>query len=84
LLPADRPLWEPLWLGYQEFYGVDLGQDVTAATWRRLLDPAEPIHGLGAFALAPPGKPGSPEGDRLVGIAHTVIHRSTWMIADTC
>jgi GNAT superfamily N-acetyltransferase len=70
---ADHTGWLPLWRGYQAFYGVTLGDDVTAATWARLLDTKEPVWGLGAF-----------EGDRLLGIVHCVLHRSTWMTADTC
>lgn len=73
LQPTDCLAWEPLWRAYQEFYGVDLGAAVTETTWRRLFDPAEPMQALGAF-----------EAGRLVGIAHTITHRSTWMIADTC
>lgn len=73
LRPADRPQWEQLWRGYQEFYGVDLAGPATDRLWQRIGDPAEPIDGLGAF-----------DGDRLVGLAHTVRHRSTWTIEDTC
>jgi GNAT superfamily N-acetyltransferase len=73
LAPEDRASWEPLWRGYQQFYGVDLQGAITEILWARLHDPAEPVAGLGAF-----------ESGRLAGIAHTVTHRSTWMIADTC
>ena len=65
--------WEPLWQGYQEFYRVTLGADVTEATWQRLIDVSEPVHGLGAF-----------DDDRLFGITHFLFHRSTWLTSDTC
>ncbi len=73
LRPDDRAAWEPLWQGYQTFYKVSLPAEVTEETWRRLHDPAEPVHGLVA------------ESDgRLVGLAHYVFHRMTWTIADRC
>lgn len=41
---ADEAAWRPLWRAYQAFYKADLPEAVTAATWARCLDPAEPIH----------------------------------------
>jgi GNAT superfamily N-acetyltransferase len=65
--PADRAAWEPLWQGYLTFYKATLASEVTEATWRRFFDPLE--H-LGAFVA---------ERDaRLIGIAHYLLHRSTW------
>ena len=63
----DRAEWEPLWQGYLTFYGTLLASEVTDATWRRFLDPHEPMHALVAEI----------EG-RLVGLTHYVLHRSTW------
>ena len=48
LQPDDREAWEPLWQGYLTFYKSSLPAEVTETTWRRLLDPAEPMHGLAA------------------------------------
>ena len=73
LASADRASWEPLWLGYQAFYKVQLGPAVTDLTWRRFMDPAEPMFALGAF-----------DRDRLVGIVHYIFHRSAWLIGPTC
>jgi GNAT superfamily N-acetyltransferase len=73
LVPADRPAWEPLWRGYQTFYQVDLGPEVTEATWRRFHDPAEPIFATGAFL-----------NGRLAGIAHYVFHATTWSAGPRC
>ncbi|MFL6820476.1 MAG: GNAT family N-acetyltransferase [Bradyrhizobium sp.] len=64
---ADRPAWEPLWQGYLTFYKSTLPAEVTEATWRRFFDPLE--H-LGAFVAEREG--------RLIGIAHYLLHRSTW------
>jgi GNAT superfamily N-acetyltransferase len=71
--PDDRGAWEPLWQGYQTFYKVSLSAQVTDETWRRLHDPAEPVHGLVAEI-----------DGRLVGMAHYVFHRMTWTVADRC
>lgn len=73
LSAADRPAWEPLWVGYLTFYGATLAPEVTDTTWARLLDPGEPMHALGAF-----------EGERLLGITHYIFHRSTWTSGDYC
>src|SRR3546814_16806234 len=47
---SDRALWEPLWLGYLAFYEKTVPQAATEFTWKRLLDPANPIEGLLAVA----------------------------------
>ena len=73
LTAADYAAWLPLWHGYQKFYGVTLSPDVTAATWLRLLDPSEPVHGLAAR-----------HGADLAGFTHFLFHRSTWLTTDTC
>ena len=69
----ERADWEPLWKGYQAFYQVDIPDDVTAVTWARLHDPAEPMGALGAYI-----------DGRLCGIAHYIFHRSCWSIGDYC
>ena len=70
---ADHDAWMPLWRGYQGFYKVDIPAEVSAVTWRRLLDPAEPMWGALAF-----------DGDRAVGMVHWLTHRSFWTVADNC
>ncbi len=69
----DRAAWEPLWAGYLAFYGATIAPETTDATWGRLMDPAQPMHVLGAFAE-----------DTLVGIVHYIFHRSTWTVGDYC
>ena len=71
----ERDAWEPLWLGYQRFYEVEIPADVTALTWSRFHDEDEPMHVLGAFA---------PDSQRLVGIVHYLFHRSCWTAAPYC
>ena len=65
---GDRQAWEPLWSGYLSF------DEVTEATWQRLLDKGEDMHGLGAFE----------EDGTLVGIVHYLYHPVTWSIAPRC
>ena len=74
---ADFPRWLPLWDGYNAFYGrhgaTALSPDVTATTWQRFHDPAEPVHAVVADAAG-----------ELLGLAHYLFHRSTISIAPTC
>ncbi|MGH6890739.1 MAG: GNAT family N-acetyltransferase [Dongiaceae bacterium] len=78
--PVIRPVresefaqWLPLWQGYQAFYRARLGDDVTRTTWQRFFDEREPIHCLVA------------ERDgQLIGLAHYLFHRSTWLASDAC
>ncbi|MEO6854804.1 MAG: GNAT family N-acetyltransferase [Rhodoferax sp.] len=68
---ADFAQWLPLWKGYQTFYKTDIAESVTALTWQRFLDPAEPMH----CAVA--------EIDgALVGMVHYIYHRSCWTAGD--
>ena len=69
----DYDSWLPLWKGYLDFYEVSVPDEVTAETWRRLIDPKGPVYGLGAIV-----------GGRLVGIVHYLFHPVTWAIADRC
>jgi len=73
LRPDDRPRWAPLWKGYQTFYEVDIAEATTDLTWRRFFDGLEPVHALVAE-----------DGERLIGLAHYLFHRSTWMAGPTC
>jgi GNAT superfamily N-acetyltransferase len=71
--PGDRAAWEPLWEGYNRFYGRRLPAEITTVTWARFFDPREPVHALVA------------EGEgRLLGIAHYLFHRSTIHVGPTC
>jgi GNAT superfamily N-acetyltransferase len=78
LQPTDRAVWQPLWDGYNAFYGrsgeTALPAEVTETTWARFLDPAEPV-----FALVAEDGNG-----RLLGLTHYLFHRSTTRIELTC
>ncbi len=74
---ADFPQWQPLWDGYNAFYGrageTALPPNVTQMTWARFFDVNEPMHALVAEASG-----------GLVGLAHFLYHRSTIQIPPTC
>jgi GNAT superfamily N-acetyltransferase len=69
----DRQAWQPLWHGYLEFYRAALTPEVTEATWAALGDPSSPVHGLVAE-----------QDDHLVGLAHLIVHPTTWARRPTC
>jgi len=74
LEPQDEAAWLPLWRGYLEFYETSVSDEVTDATWRRIVDPDGPIYGF--CALDPSGK--------LIGIVHYLYHPVTWAIGPRC
>lgn len=70
---SDLAQWLPLWQGYQAFYRAHLPEEVTRLTWQRFFDAAEPVHCLVAE-----------RGERLVGFAHYLFHRTTWLAGSAC
>ncbi|HET6157167.1 MAG TPA: GNAT family N-acetyltransferase [Dongiaceae bacterium] len=70
---SDFAQWLPLWQGYQEFYRARIPEEVTRITWKRFFDEAEPVHCLVAER----------EG-KLIGLAHYLFHRSTWLAENAC
>jgi len=73
----DFAQWQPLWDGYNAFYGrkgaTALAPEITQATWERFFDRSEPV-----FALV------AELDGRLAGLAHYLFHRSTTRIELTC
>jgi GNAT superfamily N-acetyltransferase len=74
---SDFDRWQPLWEGYNAFYGragaTALAAEITATTWKRFFDPGEPVHGLLAELDA-----------AVVGLCHYLFHRSTTALAPIC
>lgn len=70
---ADHAAWRALWNAYLAFYETALADDVSAITWQRFLDPAEPAHAALAWI----------EGEA-VGLVQWIYHRSNWSIANAC
>lgn len=96
LRAADKPRWRELFCAYIEFYKASVPDDVMETTWQRLMAGGEGYHqGLVAVerAGAPPpaaavggGAGGGASGGegRVVGIAHLLLHRSTWSPTHYC
>ncbi len=74
---ADYDAWRPLWDGYNAFYGrvgaTALPEEITASTWNRFFDDAEPVHAMVAI-----------DDGQLVGLVHYLYHRSTTRLNDVC
>jgi GNAT superfamily N-acetyltransferase len=65
----DKAAWKPLFLGYIAFYKASVTEDVIEETWSRLLSGAEGFH-IGFVAVD--------KADTPIGLAHVLLHRSTW------
>ncbi|SFP44632.1 Acetyltransferase (GNAT) family protein [Amycolatopsis arida] len=65
LRPDDRADWAELFRGYTHFYGRELPADIRERTWWELRN-GDRIHALAARL-----------DDRVVGIAHFLVHAST-------
>ena len=69
----DRTQWEPLWRAYLDFYRAEWSDEVADATFMRIFDPLEPMHALVAE-----------RGGELIGFAHYLFQRSTWLLNSQC
>jgi GNAT superfamily N-acetyltransferase len=73
----DYEGWRSLWDGYNAFYGrsgaTALPEEITRQTWSRFFDIHEPVDALVAE-----------DQGRIVGLVHTVTHRSTTRLTDVC
>jgi len=69
--PADERDFLRLWQGFCDSYGMTLPQEVTAFTWTRLMDPANPLTARLAVL------DGTPQG-----FAIHQHHPSTWVMGD--
>ena len=73
LTSADRDDWLPLWQGYLTFYESELTDEVTEATFARLVA-GDGMHG----AIA------RDDGGRAIGIVNWLPHPSTWTTSPYC
>ena len=71
---SDRDRWLELWAGYLRFYREPLADEVTDATFERLVERRDGFAGLGLE-----GADGS-----LSGFAHLIFHPSTWATDPYC
>ena len=70
---SDEPEWRRLWTAYNGFHGHDLSATITAATWRKILDPAIPVSARVVVR----------EGG-LAGFCICVLHDCTWTPTPVC
>lgn len=71
---TDRDAWRELWGEFCRFYGVQLPDRVTDATWSRIASGQGPIFGLVAEDRA----------GALLGFCHYVCHPNTWSDQTVC
>jgi GNAT superfamily N-acetyltransferase len=70
--PGDKEDWAALWRGYLSFYREELSEDTSASTFEHLCQ-GDAMFGLIAL-----------DGRRIVGLAHCVVHATTWSRQPTC
>lgn len=70
---SDFNAWYSLWSAYCSFYKTTISEEVTQATWNRMLDPTNLSMG-GIIAE---------EAGELLGFINYVIHSRTWDTRDT-
>jgi GNAT superfamily N-acetyltransferase len=74
LVPSDEAVWRPLWRAYLAFYETELPEEIYAASFARLVDPAVTDY-AGLIAET--------DGEA-VGIVHYIFHRHGWRIEPVC
>lgn len=72
-LPGDERRWRELWGAYCRFYEADVPEEVTTATWRRMLDPASAIQGRFAEIAT-----------EVVAFSIYTLHEATWSLGPVC
>ena len=70
---ADEVAWRCLWNGYLSFYETMVPEEVTAETWRRILDPKSVF-----FARLAVRK------KRVIGFTVAMLHPGTWSATPVC
>jgi GNAT superfamily N-acetyltransferase len=71
--PEDEAAWRRLWAGYVAFYESEVSEEVTEATWRRLLTPASNM--LGRIAEWQ---------DEVAGFTVSILHPASWTLTPAC
>jgi GNAT superfamily N-acetyltransferase len=71
--PKDEARWRKLWAGYIKFYRASVSEEVTANTWRAILDPKSNIEALVAE-----------KAGEVIGICNYLYHDSTWSLQPIC
>ncbi len=71
----DKDQWLALWRDYNLFYGAQVADEVTEATWARILDVNSDVHCIVACEW--------PDG-AVLGFINYVVHPRTWSAKDAC
>jgi GNAT superfamily N-acetyltransferase len=74
LRDTDRVAWSGLWVRYLRFYRAEVAPEVTEQTFARMIERRDGCFGLAAEA----------QGGTLAGLAHCVLHPTTWSRGGTC
>lgn len=69
----DEARWRELWAGYIKFYRASVSEDVTANTWKQILDPKSNIAALVAV-----------RDGVIIGICNYLFHDNTWSTQPIC
>jgi GNAT superfamily N-acetyltransferase len=72
-LPSDEADWRRMWRGYCDFYRVELAEEVTNRTWKRILDPDSAVMCVVAEI-----------DGKVYGFANCVVHENTWELQPSC
>jgi GNAT superfamily N-acetyltransferase len=71
--PEDEAAWRRLWSGYVAFYQAEVSEEVTKATWQRLLAPESDMFGRIAEYKG-----------RIAGFTVSVLHEGSWTLHPIC
>ena len=71
--PEDKAAWHELWKNYQTFYEVEIVDDVTEQTWKRLLE----HDSFGCFVAVD-------NTDLTVAMTTFTLHGHTWELSPCC
>jgi GNAT superfamily N-acetyltransferase len=72
-LPSDEADWRRMWRGYCDFYRVELSDEITNRTWKRILDPDSAVMCVVAEV-----------DGKVYGFANCVVHENTWESQPVC
>ncbi len=70
----DENSWRQLLSGYLDFIGLEQSDDITSATWRRILDPDSSLFCRVA----------EDDGGTVIGFANCVLHDGTSVASPIC
>ncbi|NIY72716.1 GNAT family N-acetyltransferase [Marivivens donghaensis] len=74
LRAEDEAVWRKLWSEYLVFYESGVTEEVYAATFKRLIDPARTQQN----ALV------AEQGGEVIGFVHYIYHAHNWKVEDVC